>query len=155
MPAIEMATIEFILFSLSEICYMAPLNDRLAMNTVLIEIVAPMLSSVEMNCRRCNFVFDYLGLQNKYRNDCVAEYPEEWKEAVGYVSGWIKEILKLYRHRVRIRVIDAQSPLGLWKQIRHRVFRFPAFIIDKKSTYIGWDPRRLEVLIDERIHSSQ
>ncbi|MFH1351338.1 MAG: hypothetical protein ABII26_10455 [Pseudomonadota bacterium] len=129
------------------------MSERLEMNPVLIEVVTPMISSVEMNCRRCNLVFDYLGLQNRYRNDCAAEYPEEWKEAVGYVAGLINGILKLYRHRVRIRVIDAQSPLGLWKQIRHRVFRFPAFVIDKKSTYIGWDPLQLEALIDERIHS--
>jgi hypothetical protein len=41
--------------------------------------------------------------------------------------------------------------LGLWKQIRYRLFRFPAFIVDRKSTYIGWDYQELETLIDERI----
>ncbi len=79
------------------------------------------------------------------------EYPEEWKQAVSFLSEWIKEIASLYRHRIRIRVIDAQSPMGFWKQIRHRVFRFPAFIVDKKSTYMGWDSEELEALIDQRI----
>ncbi len=79
------------------------------------------------------------------------EYPEDWKQAVSFLSEWIKEIGSLYRHRIEIRVIDAQSPMGFWKQIRHRVFRFPAFIVDKESTYIGWDPQELEALIDERI----
>ncbi|MFH1480572.1 MAG: hypothetical protein ABIG67_04840 [Pseudomonadota bacterium] len=122
------------------------------MTPILLEVVAPMISGVEMDCRRCGVVFDYLGLQTKYRKECVDEYPEDWKEAVGYLSGWMKELVKLYRHRVQIRVIDAQSPLGFWKQIRHRVFRFPAFIVDKKATYIGWDPPELEALIDEQIH---
>jgi hypothetical protein len=42
----------------------------------------------------------------------------------------------------------------LWKQIRYRLFRFPAFIVDRKRTYIGWDYAELESLIDERIHAS-
>jgi hypothetical protein len=71
---------------------------------------------------------------------------------VDYLSKWIQELSHLYRHRLQIRVIDAQSPLGLWKQIRYKLFRFPAFIVDRKLTYIGWDPKQVEALIDERIH---
>ena len=123
------------------------------MNPIILEVIAPMLSTVEINCRPCRFMFDTLGLRRKYRNSCENEYPEEWKQAVGYLSAWIHEMSNLYRHRLQIRVIDAQSPLGLWMQIRHRLFRFPAFIVDKKHTYIGWDTQQLEALIDARIHS--
>jgi hypothetical protein len=121
------------------------------MDPVHLEVLAPMLSSVEMNCRGCGSVFGYLGLKDKYRNACVNEYPEDWKLAVGYLSEWIRQISSLYRHRIRIEVIDAQSPLGLWKQLRYRLFRFPAFIVDRKSTYTGWDSEELEALIDKRI----
>ena len=124
------------------------------MNPILLEVVAPMLSTVEMSCRGCGFIFASLGLKSKYRNACTNEYPDDWKQAVGYLSQWLREMSSLYRHRIRIRVIDAQSPLGLWKQIRYRLFRFPAFIVDKKRTYIGWDSRQLEALIDERIHQA-
>ena len=124
------------------------------MNPIELEIVAPMLSTVEMSCRRCGLVLDSLGLTHQYRNACTSEYPEDWKQAVEFLSGWIREITSLYRHRMRIRVIDALSPLGLWKLVRHRVFRFPAFIIDQKQTYVGWDPRQLEAILDERIHES-
>ena len=122
------------------------------MDPILLEVVAPMLSVLEMNCRACGVIFGYLGLKNKYRNACTNEYPDDWKWAVSYLSEWILEISSLYQHRIHIQVIDAQSPLGLWKQIRYRLFRFPAFIVDKKRTYIGWDHRQLETLIDERIH---
>ncbi len=124
------------------------------MNPVILEVVAPMLSTVEMSCRGCGFIFGYVGLRGKYRNACTNEYPDEWKQAVGYLSQWLREISSLYRHRIKIRVIDAQSPLGIWKQIRHRVFRFPAFIVDRRCTYIGWDSDQLEALIDERIHQA-
>ena len=122
------------------------------MNPVRLEVLAPMLSSVEMSCRGCGSVLGYLGLRDKYRNACANEYPEDWKQAVEYLSEWIRQISSLYRHRIQIKVIDAQSPLGLWKQIRYRLFRFPAFILNQKRTYIGWDWQQLEVLIDECIH---
>jgi hypothetical protein len=120
---------------------------------ILLEVIAPMLSTVEMNCRPCRFMFDTLGIGRTYRSSSANEYPEEWKQVVGYLSDWIQEMTHLYRHRLQIRVIDAQSPLGLWMQIRHRLFRFPAFVIDKRRTYIGWDTQQLEALIDERIHA--
>ena len=94
-----------------------------------------------------------MGLKSEYRNAATEEYPEDWKQAVSFLSQWIKEIASLYRHRIEIRVIDAQSPMGFWKQIRHRVFRFPAFIVDRKSTYTGWDSEELEALIDESIQN--
>ena len=123
------------------------------MNPVHLEVVAPMLSTVEMSCRGCSFIYSYLGLKSKYRDACINEYPDDWKQAVDYLSKWICDLSRLYRHRIQIRVIDAQSPLGMWKQIRYRLFRFPAFIVDQKRMYIGWDPKEVEALIDERIHN--
>ena len=122
------------------------------MNPVLLEVIAPMLSTVELNCRPCRFMFDTLGLGSKYRHISENEYPEDWKQIADYLADWIQEMSNLYRHRLKIRVIDAQSPLGLWMQLRHRLFRFPAFVVDKKHTYTGWDTKQLEALIDERIH---
>lgn len=122
------------------------------MDAVVLEVIAPMLSTVELSSRGPSFIFGYVGLKGTYRDACMMEYPDEWKLAVGCLSERLREISYLYRHRIQIHVIDAQSPLGLWKQIRHRVFRFPAFIVDKKRTYVGWDTGKLEALIDERIH---
>jgi hypothetical protein len=122
------------------------------MKPIYIEVVIPMLSSVEISSWRYNFMLSYTGFKDKYRTACINEYPDDWKWAVDYVTQWLQELSSLYRHRVQIQVIDALSPLGLWKQIRYRLFRFPAFIVDNKRTYIGWDPQELEALIDERIH---
>ena len=123
------------------------------MDSIRVEIVAPMLSTLEMNFRGYGLISDSLGLNSKYRSASVNEYPDDWKEAVTYLSKWVEHMSRLYRHRIRIKIIDAQSPFGLWKQIRHRVFRFPAFIVDREKTYIGWDYSELEALIDGRIHN--
>ena len=118
---------------------------------VLVEVVAPMLSSVEMSCRGCGAIMQSIGMRSQDRKSCVDGYPDDWKFAVASLSKWIGDLSRLYRHRIMIRIIDAQSPFGLWKQLRHKVFKFPAFIVDKKKTYIGWEYAELEALIDECI----
>jgi len=122
------------------------------MDIIRVEIVAPMLSAVEIGSRGYGLIFGSLGLSRKYRHALLDEYPDDWKAATAYLAQWVEHISRLYRHRVRIDIIDAQSPFGFWKQLRHRVFRFPAFIIDRKKTYIGWDCKELEAIIDARIH---
>ena len=121
------------------------------MRPVVLEVVAPMLSTTEIGCRGCGLVMDTLGLKIKDRRSSVEGYPEDWKDAVDYLTKWISDISRLYRHRVRIRIIDAQSPLGIWKQLRHRVFKFPAFIVNKRRAYVGWNHEELESLIDAEV----
>ena len=123
------------------------------MKPILLEVVAPMLTTVEWSSWQSQFMIETLGLRRSSRQNCADEYPEDWKQAGEYVSNWIREIVYLYRHRIKIILIDAQSPMGMWKQIRYRLFKFPAFIVDKKLTYSGWDYRELEALIDQRIHA--
>jgi hypothetical protein len=125
------------------------------MTPVLVEIVAPLMWSTDISCRACGLALDTVGIRNKDQKACLDSYPEEWKEAVDTLSDLIRDIRRLYRHRVQIRIIDALSPLGLWRQLRHRVFRFPAFIVgDGRKTYIGWDCQELGAIIDEEIHKS-
>ena len=121
------------------------------MNPIRLEIVAPMLSGVEMSCRGCGMIFNSLGLKKQDRNGMSNEYPEDWKDAIGQLSQWVNDLTRLYRHRLNIHIIDAQSPLGLWKQLRYRTFKFPAFIVEGESKYIGWDPQELEAIIDSYI----
>jgi hypothetical protein len=122
------------------------------MRPIILEVVAPMLSSSEMSCAGCSWIFGAVGIKSMDRAACADGYPVDWKEAVGYLGKWIGDLSRLYRHGLHIRIIDAQSPLELWKQVRHRVFRFPAFIVNRKRTYIGWDSGDLEDLIDGYIH---
>lgn len=121
------------------------------MTPVLLEVVAPMLSTVGLSCRGCGFLFKELGFQRTYRDACSNEYPEQWKEAAVRLSDWMRQLSSLYKHRILIKVIDAQSPLGIWKQIRHRLFSMPAFIVDRKHTCTGWSTEQLESIIDSRI----
>ncbi|MEW6668151.1 MAG: hypothetical protein AB1512_23315 [Thermodesulfobacteriota bacterium] len=118
---------------------------------VLLEIVMPTFGGTELACRGCDLVLRTAGLKGRNRKASLEEYPEDWRQTIEKLSTWIKELARLYRHRIFIRIIDAQSPLGLWKQVRHRVFKCPAFIVNRKRTYTGWDNQALEALIDEQL----
>ena len=60
---------------------------------------------------------------------------------------WIRELASRYRDRLLIKLIDAQSILGFYKSLRHWVREYPAFIVERKETYVGWDKSRLESLL--------
>lgn len=121
------------------------------MTPIMVEIVAPMMSSLGFGRYGIGLVTRQLGLQEKLHNASSDEYPDHWKETGIRIAQWIEEMNRLYKHRIRVQLIDAQSPLGLWKQIRHRIFRLPAFIVDRTRTCTGWDAQQLEALIDERL----
>ncbi len=129
------------------------LREPRKMDRILIEVITPMFAHLEPGCRGCGLLLGDLGLKGQSRETSVEEYPAEWKENIDLLAGWIKEVLNRYHNRVHVQLIDAQSPIGLWKQIRHRVFTYPAWIIDNRAVYAGWDRRELESLIEMRIES--
>ncbi|MEW6115053.1 MAG: hypothetical protein AB1664_23190 [Thermodesulfobacteriota bacterium] len=124
------------------------------MTPVLLEVITPTLVSLKLDCRACGVIFSQAGVHQASHAASCDEYPEEWRETIMRLTDALEEISRLYRHRVRIRFIDAQSPLGLWKQLRHRIRQVPAFIVDGKNACAGWDTRRLESLIDARLRKA-
>ena len=123
----------------------------MAIEPVTLEVITPMLSTMEPGCFGCRVIMGDAGIRASHGQSCMDEFPEDWKHSGARLSAWIREISSLYRHRVRIRIIDALSPQGVWRQIRYRLHRLPAFVIDRKHTVTGWDQDRLESLIDQRI----
>ncbi|MFB0505177.1 MAG: hypothetical protein ACETWT_00445 [Thermodesulfobacteriota bacterium] len=65
------------------------------------------------------------------------EYPESIEGDVPPLSNRIRELVQLYSHRIQVKVIDALSPLGPYKTVRHRIREFPTFIIENRDTYSG------------------
>jgi len=52
----------------------------------------------------------------------MEEYPSDLKEEYLKLSDWIRELTRIYKHRLLIKLIDAQSILGIYKSLRY--FRF-------------------------------
>lgn len=69
----------------------------------------------------------------------INEYPEEFKADYLQLSDWIRKTRKTYGERVVVRLVDAQSLLGMWKVLRHRIRRFPTFFVDGAERIVGWE----------------
>jgi hypothetical protein len=76
------------------------------------------------------------------------QYPEELKEEYLRLSDWIRQLCDTYQNNILIKIIDAHTPLGLYKCVRYRFRRTPTFIVNGRQKYTGWDERRLEAILN-------
>jgi len=123
------------------------------MKPILLEIVTKVISSFGQ-CRRCKILFDEAGFDQKFHQKEMDEYPTDLKEEYTKLSVWVQELNRLYKHRLSIKLIDVQSPLGIYKSLRYRIRTYPTFIVEGKETYAGWDKSQLEGLLDKYIQNS-
>jgi len=118
------------------------------MKPILLEIVTKVLTSWG-GCRRCRPIFDQAGLDQKFHDEEMEGYPPDLKEENTKLLDWVRELKRLYKHRLLIKLIDVQSPLGIYKSVRYRIRTYPTFIVEGKETYAGWDKDQLETLLDK------
>jgi hypothetical protein len=123
------------------------------MKPIQLEIVTKVVTFFD-HCRRCQVLFDQAGLDKKIHQKEMEEYPPDLKEEYLKLSDWVRELTQLYKHRLLIKLIDVQSPLGIYKSLRHRIRTYPTFIVEGKETYTGWDKNQLESLLDKHIKNS-
>lgn len=106
------------------------------------------------HCSHCEVVFGEAGLGQKSRQKEREEYPPDLKEEYARLSDWIRELTRLYKHRLLIKLIDVQSPIGIYKSLRHWIRTYPTFIVERKETFSGWDKSQLENLLDKYIQKA-
>ncbi len=123
------------------------------MKPILLEIVTRVITSFGQ-CRRCKILFDQAGFGQKFHQKEMDEYPQDLIEDYTKLSDWIRELNRLYKHRLSIKLIDAPSPIGIYKSLRYRIRTYPTFIVEGKETYAGWDKSQLEGLLDKYIQKS-
>ncbi len=123
------------------------------MKPILLEIVTRVLTTYD-HCRHCEVIFDQAGLDKDFHRQEVNEYPPDLKDEMIKLSEWIRELTHLYKHRLLIKLVDVQSLLGIYKSLRHRLRRYPAFIVERKEVYTGWDKNQLEDLLDKHVKTS-
>ena len=123
------------------------------MKPILLEIVTKVITHFD-HCRHCEVLFNQAGLDRRFHASELEEYPSDLKDEHLRLSEWIRELNALYKHRLQIRVINVQSFFGLYQSVRHRIRKYPTFIVEGKETYSGWDRSELERLLDKYIQAS-
>jgi len=120
------------------------------MQPVHVDVITQVLTTYS-HCKRCELFCNLMGINRGIHSREINEYPEEVKDEFLRLSDWIRELMRLYKHRILLRAIDAQSPLGVLKSLWHRAWGYPAFIVEGRDKYAEWDPEKLEALIDRHL----
>ncbi len=113
---------------------------------IILEILS-LVPATFAQCSSCETIYGQAGVGTKVHAEIMQEYPPELLQDHIRLSAWVEELAQGYQGDIQIRVIDPQSGLGLLKCLRHRVRRYPAFIINGKTKYTGWDKDALDALL--------
>ncbi len=72
------------------------------------------------------------------------DYPPDWLEDFQCLSDTVLDLARRYGNSVNICLYDPRSLPGLFMAIRHRVHRYPTFLISKREKVTGLDLPALE-----------
>jgi hypothetical protein len=107
------------------------------------------------HCLHCEIVWQDVGLGQRVRAEQRnAGLPSDLQAEYQAISDWAARAHQQYAQRLQVKVVDVASIEGVIKAIRHRVPRFPAFIVDGHERIIGFDRERLDAALAERLDSS-
>lgn len=120
-----------------------------ATGPIMIEVLSVMLTVQTVECPNCRISFMDIPRERNLLDREIEEYPQDLEDQVVRLSDWIRELIRLYPNQIQVKVIDALSPLGLYKKLRYRIKKFPTVIVDHRETYSGWDKKALEAILNQ------
>ena len=104
------------------------------------------------HCQHCEVVWDHLGVGKPiHAEQRAAGLPPDLQAEYADISAWVADAVARYGSQLTVRVVDAASMEGLWKSLRYRARRFPAFILDGQERVLGFDRARLDAALERRL----
>jgi len=126
---------------------MAATNSRARLRPVRVEFVG-LLPTLFAHCEHCMEVMHGAGLQPY--SEQFGEYPEEVRRQYMDLSAIAQKLRDEFDGAVEFDAVDAASPLGVWKTIRHGIPRTPCVLVGGKRVFNGlpsYDELRSKVLL--------
>jgi hypothetical protein len=114
-----------------------------------VEVVAHVLGSMD-HCSHCQVFIDGVGVGGNIKRTDLDSYPKEWMAEWQRLSDLILDLAKRHAGQLVIKIVDAQSPSGMWKALRYGVRQYPTFIVGGDK-YHGWDEAQIEGLIQAHV----
>lgn len=105
------------------------------------------------HCQHCEVVWKQIGLGDRMHEEQRASglLPPDLTSEYQAISDWVVDAAGRYGERLSIQLIDAVSLEGVWKALRYRLRRFPAFIIGDQKPIAGFDRARLDAELAESL----
>jgi hypothetical protein len=99
----------------------------------------------------CEQIFDQANIGRQVHQEELDQYPADLKQETVRLADWLSDLAYHYGDQIHIRVIDPQSPEGLFKSLRYWVRKYPAFIVDGREKVTGWDQGALDAILQARL----
>ena len=104
------------------------------------------------HCQHCEVVWHDIGLGPRIRAEQRgAALPADLQAEYTAIADWVAGAHARYGEQLRVSVIDVASVEGVFKAVRHRARRFPAFIFDGSERVLGFDAERLDIVLERRL----
>ena len=104
------------------------------------------------HCQHCEVVWEHLGVGRPiHAEQRAAGLPPDLQAEYDEIAAWVADAQARYGSRLTVNVVDAASMEGLWKSLRHRARRFPAFILDGRERVLGFDRARLDAALEHHV----
>jgi hypothetical protein len=111
-----------------------------------LEVVAPIFEGWGM-CTACELILNEAGLAEHPAERALDEYPQEWQDDYRRLTDWVYDFADRYGDQILIKVIDPQSPEGLFKSLRYRIRSYPTWVVNGETRIVGWDRQALEAAL--------
>lgn len=119
------------------------------MQPVTIEIVAPAPTEF-FHCLHCELVWRESGMGARiHAEQRASALPPDLARQYLEIGEWAQDLVARYGDRIRLRVIDVLSVEGFYQAVRHRLGRFPAFIVDGQRA--GSDLQGASAALERRL----
>ena len=101
------------------------------------------------HCQHCEVVWDQVGLGRSIRAEQRGVgLPPDLQAEYEAISDWVGAAQSRYGDQLHVTLVDVASVEGVFKALRHRARKFPAFIVDGNERIIGFDRARLDTALD-------
>jgi hypothetical protein len=117
---------------------------------VSLDVIAPMPEGWGL-CQACELIMARADLDQAPPQRGVEDLPPEWRADFERLSALIFDLAKRYADGIVIRIYDPRSLPGLVKAVRHRVHRYPTFVVAGQTRITGWDIAALEDALTQRV----
>jgi hypothetical protein len=118
------------------------------MKPLRLEVIAPTFEGLGI-CTACELVLSEAGVGEHPTRRDFDEYPQDWQDDYLRLTDWVYDLTDRYGERILIKVIDPQSPEGLFKSVRYWVRHYPTWIVNGKKCVAGWDRPALEEALQQ------
>jgi hypothetical protein len=108
------------------------------MPPIQVDVIAPLPEGWGL-CVTCEAFLAQASLDKPPQDRSLEAFPPEWMEDFSKLSEVVLELSQKYGSAILIRLFDPQSVQGMVKCVRHRVRKYPTFIVQGHNRVVGLD----------------